>query len=115
MLNIPKFENFTLLVCLLRFLVISAMRQVGNVQSFKTYMFCFGAFCHECYPSYAGYPILRHLHGKLSPQLTGLPYLADWATCLGGSPYLSCKRDHDKIRNYMDRQVTSSTRGPPPP
>ena len=46
-LNIPKCEHFTLLVCPLRFLVISAMRRLGNVQSFKTYMFRFWAFCHE--------------------------------------------------------------------
>ena len=41
-------------------------------------------------------------------------------TC-GGSPHLSCKRDHIKMRNWMGRQVTphkwvsSPTRGPPPP
>ena len=46
-LNIPKCEHFTLLVCPLRFLVISAMRRLGNVQSFKTYMFRFWTFCHE--------------------------------------------------------------------
>ena len=71
MLNIPKCEHFTLLVCPLRFLVISAMRRLGNVQSFKTYVFRFRAFCHE-----------------------------------SGSTHLSCERDQDKIRNYMDRQVT---------
>ena len=37
-LNIPKCEHFTLLVCPLRFLVISAMRRLGNVQSFKTHV-----------------------------------------------------------------------------
>ena len=68
-----------------------------------------------------GCPTLRRLHGKLSPRLTGLPYLADRATRLGGSPHLSCKRDQNKIRNYMDkrvippRRVTSPTWGPPPP
>ena len=93
MLNIPKCENFTLLVCPLRFLVISAVRQLGNVQSFKTYMFRFWAFCHERDPGWAGYPILTHLHGKLSPGLAGLPYLADRATRLGGSLHLSWKRD----------------------
>ena len=41
MLNIPKCKHFTLLVCPLRFLVISAMRWLGNVQSFKTYVFSF--------------------------------------------------------------------------
>ena len=30
---------------------------------------------------------------QLSPRLTGLPYLADRATRLGGSPHLSWKRD----------------------
>ena len=49
-LNIPKCEHFTLLVCPLRFLMISAMRRLGYVQSFKTYIFRFWAFCHERYP-----------------------------------------------------------------
>ena len=40
-LNISKCEHFTLFVCPLRFLVISVMRQLGNIQSFKTYMFRF--------------------------------------------------------------------------
>ena len=62
-----------------------------------------------------GLPTLTRLHGKLSPRLTGLPCLADRATRLGGSPHLSCKRDQNKIRNYMDRRVTSPTWGPPPP
>ena len=39
--NIPKCEHFTLLVCPLRFLVISAVRRLGNVQSFKTCIFRF--------------------------------------------------------------------------
>ena len=33
-------------------------------------------------------PPLDVLHGKLSPRLTGLPYLADWVTHLGGLPHL---------------------------
>ena len=33
----------------------------------------------------------------------------------GGSPHLSCKRDQIKIRDYMDRRVTTPTWGPPPP
>ena len=68
-LNIPKCEHFTLLVCPLRCLVISVIRRLGNVRSFKTYMFHFWTFCHERDPT------LTRLHGKLSPQLTGLPYL----------------------------------------
>jgi len=35
-------------------------------------------------------------------------------TC-GGSTHLSCKRDQIKMRDYMDRRVTSPTWGPPPP
>ena len=35
-------------------------------------------------------------------------------TC-GGLPHLSCKRDQIKMRDYMDRRVTSPTWGPPPP
>ena len=58
---------------------------------------------HERDPGQADYPTLTRLHGKLSPRLTGLPYLADQATRLGGSPHLSCKRDQNKVRNYMDR------------
>ena len=68
-----------------------------------------------------GYPTLRRLDGKLSPRLTGLSYLADRATRLSGLLHLSCKRDQDKMRDYMERQVTpprqviSPTWGPPPP
>ena len=120
-LNIPKCDKLTLLACPLRFLVISAMRQQGNAQSFKTYVFSFWAFCHECVPGLAGYPTLRRLHGRLSPRLTGLSHLADRATRHGGLPHLSCKRDQDKMRDYMKRRVTplrrvtSRTCGPPPP
>ena len=35
-------------------------------------------------------------------------------TC-GGSPHLSCKRVQNKMRDFMDRGVTSPTWGPPPP
>ena len=36
--------------------------------------------------------------------------LADRATRLGGSLHLSCKRDQIKMRDYMDRRVTSPKR-----
>ena len=42
-------------------------------------------------------------------------------TCGGSVPHLSCKRDHIKMRDYMDRRVTppkgvtSPTWGTPPP
>ena len=114
-LNIPKCEHFTLLVCPLRFLVISSMRRLGMYKVLKHTCFAFQLFCHERYLGQAGYPTLTRLHGKLSPQLTGLPYLADRATHLSGSTHLSCKRDQNEIRNYRDRRVTSPSWGPPPP
>ena len=47
------------------------------------------------------------LHGGGGPQVGEVTR--------GGSPHLSCKRDQIKMRDYMDRRVTSPTRGPPPP
>ena len=53
------------------------------------------------------------LHGGGGPQKGEV-------TC-GRSPHPLCKRDHIKMRYYMDRRVTppkrvtSPTRGPPPP
>ena len=35
-------------------------------------------------------------------------------TC-GGLPHLSCTSDQIKMRDYMDRRVTSPNWGPPPP
>ena len=35
-------------------------------------------------------------------------------TC-GGLPHLTCKRDHIKMRDYMDREVTSPIWGTPSP
>ena len=51
---------------------------------------------------------------KFDPGLEGYRP-ADRATRLGGSPHLSCKRDQIKMRDYVDRRVTSPTWGPPPP
>ena len=56
-LNIPKCGHFTLLVCPLRFLVISAIRRLGNVQSFQTHV-----------------SLLSFLP-RTRPQLCGLPHL----------------------------------------
>ena len=47
------------------------------------------------------------LHGGGVPQIGEVTF--------GGSPHLSCKRDQIKMRDYMDRRVTSPTWGPPPP
>ena len=58
-------------------------------------------------------PHLERLHGKIWPLLRGLPGLAFLPTRLGGSPSLLCKRDQIKMRDHMDRRVTSPTWGPP--
>ena len=53
------------------------------------------------------------LHGGGGPQVSEVKY--------GGSPHLSCKRDQIKMRDYMDKRVTtpkrvtSPTWGPPRP
>ena len=44
------------------------------------------------------------LHGGEGPQIG-----------CGGSTHLSCKSDQIKMREYMDKRVTSPTWGPPPP
>ena len=73
-------------------------------------------------PTILGYLTLKHWHGKIWPQLRGLPSVADWATHLEGSSLLSYKRDQIKMRDYMERRVntppkwvTMPTWGPPPP
>ena len=57
--------------------------------------------------------MLRRLHGKLSPRLTGSPYPADRAIRLGGLPHQSCKRDQDKLEIIWKGGTTPSlgTRG----
>ena len=50
-LNILKCEHFTLLVCPLRFVVISARRWLGNVQRFKNTCFAFELFAMNATPS----------------------------------------------------------------
>ena len=74
---------------------------------------------------------LPHLSGL--PHLPGVPHFhvnrplhedggsqAGEVTCVK-LPHLKCKRDHIKIRDYLDRRVTppnpviSPTWGPPPP
>ena len=47
------------------------------------------------------------LHGGGGPQVGEVKY--------GGSPHLACKRDQIKMRDYVDKRVTPSTWGPPPP
>ena len=85
------------------------MRLLGNEQSFNTLVFRFFFLAHLIFfvTWLAGNPTLRRLHGKLSLGQTGLPCPAAWATCLGRSPHLSCKRVQDKIRDFMDGRVTT--------
>ena len=52
-------------------------------------------------------PLRACLHEGGGPQLGEV-------TC-GGSPHLSGKRDHIKMRDCMDRRITSPAWGPPPP
>ena len=58
-------------------------------------------------PTSLGFLTLKHWHGKIWPQLRGLPGVADRATHLEGWPHLSCKRDQIKMRDYMDTRVTT--------
>ena len=57
--------------------------------------------------SYVPFPFRTCLHEGGGPQVGEVK--------CGGSPHLSCKRDQIKMRDYMDRRVTSPTWGPPPP
>ena len=66
------------------------------MQSHRQSEFCANLMYHESDPGQAGYPTLKRLHGKIWPRLRGLPGLADRATRRGGSPHLSCRRDHLK-------------------
>ena len=62
----------------------------------------------------------KHLPVKIRACLNGGGAQVGEVT-YGGLPHLSCKRDQIKIRDYMDRRVTtpkrvtSPTWGPPPP
>ena len=69
----------------------------------------------QAHPGLAGYPTFKRLHGKTRPRLGGLPGLVDRATRLGGLPHLSCKREAEKIKVYMDRRVILPRRVTPPP
>ena len=51
---------------------------------------------------------------KTSPHLGGLPAPAERVTRLSRVPHLSCKRDQDKKRLYMNRRVTPLRRATSP-
>ena len=72
-------------------------------EKFNTLVFCYFFFSFDVSVT------------RTPPRLTGLPYPSDRATRLGGSPHLSRKHAQDKMRDYMDRRVTSPSWGPPPP
>ena len=65
------------------------------------------------YPDACGWGLSACLHESGGPRVGEV-------TC-GKLPHLTCKRDHIKMRDYMDRRVTppkwvtSPTSGPPPP
>ena len=63
--------------------------------------------CKKFYHLATGRGLRACLHEGGGPQVGEV-------TC-GKLPYLSCKRDHIKMRHYMDRRVNSLTWGPPPP
>ena len=111
-LDIRECERFIFLVCPLRFLVISAMRPPGNVQSFKTYMFRFLLWTR---PRLGGLSHLDTFTWQIVTPADRVTLPGRPGTRLGGPPHLSCKRDQSKIRNYVDRRITSPTWGPPPP
>ena len=68
-----KMWTFSLVECPLRFMVIFASTRLGNVQSFKTYVLHFWAFCHERDPGLASYPT-RHLYlENCQPGWQGYP------------------------------------------
>ena len=63
--------------------------------------------CHQCLQI-----VERSSFKGLFTWMWGTP--GGWGN-IWRSLHLTCKRDHIKMRDCMDRRVTSPTRGPPPP
>ena len=59
------------------------------------------------HPDTRGLFLRACLHGGGGPQIGEVTR--------GGSPHLSCKSDHIKMRDFMDRRFTPPTWSPPPP
>ena len=57
--------------------------------------------------------IFEDLRFRVCLHVGGRPQVGE--VTRGGSPHLSCKRDQIKMRDYVDRRVTSPSWGPPPP
>ena len=91
---VPLIGSFTRKLSLWRHLSILQMSPV--VGSVERWLYS------EAYTS-----LMACLHGGGGPQIGEI-------TC-GGLPHLSCKRDQIKMRDYVDRRVTSPTWGPPSP
>ena len=104
-LNILKCEHFTRLVCPLRFLVISAVRRLGNVQSFKTHVSLL-SFLPWTRPRLSGLPHLETLTWQIVTPGDRVTLPGRPGNPPGRVTHLSCKRDQDNIINYMDRRVT---------
>ena len=92
------------------------------MQSHRQSQFCANFMYHESDPARRVTPPWNVHTAKFHPGWEGNPvWYVDWATRLGESPHLSCKRDQIKMRYYMDRRftppkrVTSPTWGSPPP
>ena len=58
-------------------------------------------------PDYSSCTVRARLHGGGVPLIGEVTY--------DESPYLTCKRDQIKMRDHMDRRVTSPTWSPQPP
>ena len=92
------------------------------MQSHRQSQFCADLMYHESDPARRVTRPWNVYMAKFDPGWEGNPiWYVDWATRLGESPHLSCKRDQIKMRYYMDRRftppkrVTSPTWGSPPP
>ena len=77
---------------------------------------CFSVVVLNSYAKPLPKCILREFDlSRIQPRLDGLPHVKTftWQNVtpadprLEGSPRLSCKRGHSKMRDYMDRRVTA--------
>ena len=83
------------------------MQRICGLSVTETIIMPFPTLCH------LWHSLIRSLYFRAClPEGVG-PQEGE-VTC-GGSTHLTCKRDHIKMRDCMDRRVTSTTWGPPPP
>ena len=88
--------------CKVVFLLIREKKSVLHVQScfFANQIFVVVFYRSGCFQLV--FSVGACLHGGGGPQVSEITR--------GGSPRLTCKRDHIKLRDYMDRRVTSPKR-----